>query len=160
MSRFGTITVSHVVQTEVWLVHATCTNYSRTSDSGHSEKGTLYCKPLNKRHWSWSQITQFPIVFIQIKLPRRETTSLQGSKPCSLYWVPKCPLFRGSTVLTKINSCENTVAIIHVMLPHVFFSPSLSSPPPPQTLPNPPKPSLPLVSVCGHVFPSKDQSCF
>ena len=78
-------------------VHVYQCMYNRTSDSGHSEKGTLYCKPLNKGHWSWSQITQFPIVFIQIKPPRRGQPLYKGQNPI-VYWVPKCPLFRGSAV--------------------------------------------------------------
>ena len=64
------------------IVYSLCKKvYSRTSDSGHTENGTLYCKPLNKGHWSWSQITQFPIVFIQIKPPRRGQPLYKGQNP-------------------------------------------------------------------------------
>ena len=38
--------------------------YSRTSDSGPSEKGTLYVRPLYKGHCPRSQKITFPIVSI------------------------------------------------------------------------------------------------
>ncbi len=38
--------------------------YSKTSDSGHSEIGTQYNKPLNKGHSSRPQIISFPVILI------------------------------------------------------------------------------------------------
>ena len=45
--------------------------YSQTSDSGPSEIGTQYNKPLYKGHFSRSQIIGLPMVLIHFEPPRR-----------------------------------------------------------------------------------------
>ena len=44
--------------------NSNCLIYSRTSDSGPSEEGTLYVRPLYKGHCPRSQKITFPIVSI------------------------------------------------------------------------------------------------
>jgi len=49
----------------MYIIHI----YNRTSDSGPSEIGTLYNRPLYKRHFSRSQITDFSVVLSNIYIP-------------------------------------------------------------------------------------------
>ena len=58
---------TYVLQMYLSALKSTWTHswlYSKTSDSGHSDKRTLYNKPLNKGYFSISQIIGLPIVFI------------------------------------------------------------------------------------------------
>ncbi len=52
--------------------------YSKTSDSGPSELGTQYNKPLNKGRFSRSQIIGLPIVLIHFEPPRRGQPLYKG----------------------------------------------------------------------------------
>ena len=75
--------------------------YSQTSDSGPSEIGTQYNKPLYKGRFSRSHIIGLPMVLIRFEPPRRgQLTSLQRTKDFEFILFPKCPLFGGLTVIT------------------------------------------------------------
>ena len=73
-------TVYHSSNTHLFFsVHVTEWEYSKTSDSGHSEIGTQYNKPLNKGHSSRPQIIiGFPIVLVHFKPPRRGQPLYKG----------------------------------------------------------------------------------
>ena len=77
-----------------------CPVYSETTDSGPSEIGTQYNKPLNKGRFSRSQIIGLPIVLIHFEHPRRGQPLYIGQNTEFILF-PKCPLFRGSTVYIK-----------------------------------------------------------
>ena len=52
--------------------------YSKTSDSGPSEIGTVYNRPLYKGHCLRSQIFTLPIVLIHLQPPRRGQPLYKG----------------------------------------------------------------------------------
>ena len=72
--------------------------YSRTSNKGPSEKGTLYVKPLYRGHCLESQILPFPIVSENL---REEDNLSIRDKTAEFILFPKCPLFGGSTVIIR-----------------------------------------------------------
>ena len=55
-------------------------SYSKTSDSGPSEIGTQYNKPLYKGRFSRSQIIGLSMVLIHFELPRRGQPLYIGQK--------------------------------------------------------------------------------
>ena len=69
--------------------------YSQTSDSGPSEIGTQYNKPLYKGRFSRSQIIGLPMVLIHFEPPRRGQPLYKGQKT----WIYIVPLFGGLTVV-------------------------------------------------------------
>ena len=78
--------------------------YSRASDSGLSEEGTLYVIPLYKGHWFGSQNIIFHIVSIHWKTPRRRQ-----------------PLYKGqnSWIYLSFQSVPCSEALLYIV---VFFS--------------------------------------
>ena len=71
--------------------------YSGTSDSGPSEIGTHYNRPLYKGHRSRSQKFDFPIVLIHFE-PLKEDNLSTKDTAAEFILSPTCPLFGGSTV--------------------------------------------------------------
>ena len=71
------------------------TIYSGTSDSGPSEIGTLYNKPLYKGHCSRSMPYSFSTLILE---PLKEDNLSIKDKVAEFILSPTCPLFRGSTV--------------------------------------------------------------
>ncbi len=67
--------------------------YSKTSDSGPSEIGTQYIKPLNKGRFSRSQIIGLPIVVIHFEPPRRGQPLYKGQNTL-IYIGPKVSFVR------------------------------------------------------------------
>ena len=63
--------------------------YSKTSDSGPSEIGTVYNRPLYEGHWLRSQIFTLSIVSIHLQSPRRGQPLYKGQKQVNLY-CPQC----------------------------------------------------------------------
>ena len=67
------------------------TVYSKTSDSGHSEMETQYIKPVNKGHFSRSQIIIcFPIVLIQSVHEECQSQTVYTSTMHTLNQTVKC----------------------------------------------------------------------
>ena len=73
--------------------------YSQTSNSGPSEIGTQYNKPLYKGHFSRSQIIGLPMVLIHFEPPRRGQLLYKGQKTL-IYIIPKV-----SFVRRFVNDC-------------------------------------------------------
>ena len=70
-----------------------CTRtYSKTSDSGLSEMGTVYNRPLYKGYCLRSQIFNLPIILIHLQPPRRGQPPyklVQRTKQVNLYYCPQ-----------------------------------------------------------------------
>ena len=60
------------------LLQLQCYYYSKTSDSGPSDIGTVYNRPLYKGHCLWSQIFTLPIVLVHLQPPRRGQPLYKG----------------------------------------------------------------------------------
>ncbi len=67
--------------------------YSKTSDSGPSEIGTQYNKPLNKGRFSMPQIIGLPIVLMHFEPPRRGQPLYKGQNTL-IYIGPKVSFVR------------------------------------------------------------------
>ena len=75
--------------------------YSNPSDSGPSEIGTLYNKPLYKRHCLRSQKLHTLLIIVLVHLePLKEDNLSIKDKTAEFILSPTCPLFGGSTVCT------------------------------------------------------------
>ena len=72
--------------------------YSRASNSGSTEKGTLFVRPLYKGHCFRSQNVTFPIVSIHWEPPRRDDLSTRD-KPAEFILSPKYLLFKALYIL-------------------------------------------------------------
>ena len=89
----------------------TC-SYSRTSNKGPSEKGTLYVKPLYRGHCLGSQELPFPIYSLHsLRTSEKRTTSLQSSRfDCIAlsYQIPNLELYpnRKATNSHNINNAS------------------------------------------------------
>ena len=79
-----------------------CPVYSETSDSGPSEIGTQYNKPLNKGRFSRSQVIGFPIVLIHFEPPRRGQPLYKGQNTW-IHIVPKVTFIRRFDCIHKRN---------------------------------------------------------
>ena len=107
MSKCGTSQEGKLAIDCVWY-------YSKTSDSGPSDIGTVYNRPLNKVHCLRSQIFTLPIAFTTSE---KRTNSLQRTKQVNLYYpqrVPctEVPLYKESAMqfvgYIYIRTCYNT----------------------------------------------------
>ena len=88
----------HIFLLNLYINHSTPFEYSQTSDSGPSEIGTQYNKPLYKGRFSRSQIIGLPMVLIHLNLRKEDNLSTKD-KTLEFILFPKCPLFGGLTVL-------------------------------------------------------------
>ncbi len=77
--------IGHIFQ---WIYISQISVCSKTSDSGPSEIGTQYNKPLNKGRFSRSQIIGLPIVLIHFEPPRRGQPLYKGQNTL-IYIGPK-----------------------------------------------------------------------
>ncbi len=77
----------------IYIIHVYIIIYSKTSDSGPSEKGTQYNKPLNKGRFSRSQIIGLPIVLIHFEPPRKGQPLYKGQNTL-IYIGPKVSFVR------------------------------------------------------------------
>ena len=71
---------AHSVTLWEWIGPKATMQYSPTSDSGPSEIGTQYNKPLYKGRFSRSQIIGLPMVLIHFEPPRRGQPLYKGQK--------------------------------------------------------------------------------
>ena len=71
--------------------------YSETSDSGSSEIGTQYDRPLYKGHRSSLPKIVLTIALIHFEPPKEDNVSTKD-KTSEFILSPTCPLFGGSTV--------------------------------------------------------------
>ncbi len=108
-----------------WHQHVReCYNiYSKTSDSGPSEIGTLYNKPLNKGRFSRSQIIGLLIILIHFEPPRRGQPLYKGQNT-SIYIGPKVSFVRRFGCIHKTRphlcliikslTCTCTILRLHI----------------------------------------------
>ena len=107
-------------------------DYSGTSDSGPSEKGTLYIRPLYKAHCSRSP-KLLSLWFQYIENLREEDSLSIKDKTTEFILSPKCPLFavcpNSDSVLIFDNDDHyqtyRVVYTIHSLDTHNHISPEL-----------------------------------
>ncbi len=104
------------------------TDYSKTSDSGPSEIGTQYNKPLNKGLFSRSQIIGLSIVLIHFEPPRRGQPLYKGQNTL-IYIGPKVSFVRRFGCISHLINISNKIVSWYTKLLHATNQPFLETPP-------------------------------